>query len=92
MRRRKRLRRLGARKLRELEAAGAARTLVLWRARGVCERCGTLSRYRPLHPHHRLPRSRGGKDLLDNLSAVCFDCHRWIHDHPEKAKAEGWTR
>lgn len=42
------------------------------------------------HIHHRLPRSHGGKHLLDNLVASCFACHRHVHDHPAWAYDCGW--
>lgn len=43
-----------------------------------------------LHAHHRKLRTRGGKDSLENLLAVAFDCHEWIHSHPHEAGAGGW--
>jgi hypothetical protein len=59
-------------------------------ARGVCKGCGRRPRHK-LHPHHRLPRSRGGKNTKENLLALCFDCHCWVHDHPDEARIRGWT-
>jgi len=32
-----------------------------------------------LHCHHVTPRSKGGKDLLENLATVCLACHDRIH-------------
>lgn len=44
------------------------------------------------HPHHILPRSRGGKHAVENLLHVCAECHRWIHDNPSKAIMRGLLR
>jgi hypothetical protein len=40
--------------------------------------------------HHLAGRQ--GKRLLDfnNCLAVCFDCHRQIHDHPRWAREQGY--
>lgn len=46
----------------------------------------------PLHPHHILPRSRGGGDVLDNLVVLCAGHHQWVHEHPRIAKALGLLR
>lgn len=60
----------------------------LWaRSGGVCEVCRSAP---AVHPHHRLRRSQGGKNDLDNLLAVCAEDHRLIHDHPEYSYAQGW--
>jgi hypothetical protein len=42
------------------------------------------------HVHEKLTRARGG-DILDptNVLAVCFHCHRAIHDNPAWATAKG---
>ena len=42
--------------------------------------------------HHILPRSRGGKNEIDNLIPVCAMCHMWIHAHPAEAKKHGLLR
>lgn len=46
----------------------------------------------PLHPHHILPRSRGGKDELDNLVTLCAAHHQWTHLNPADAKRLGLLR
>lgn len=43
-----------------------------------------------LHPHHRLRRSQGGSDELENLVILCAQCHRFVHDYPEYAVLNGW--
>ena len=40
--------------------------------------------------HEPLTRARGGSILdPENSLAVCRECHRWIHDHPERSHALG---
>lgn len=53
----------------------------------TCERCMS----RPgLHIHHMA--GRDGELVIDykKMVAVCPDCHRWIHAHPEAAMRQGW--
>ncbi len=40
--------------------------------------------------HHR--KGRAGLLLCDvrYFTAVCWWCHRWIHDHPAEARKMGW--
>jgi 5-methylcytosine-specific restriction endonuclease McrA len=63
------------------------RPLVEARAGHRCEVCrhGCIDQI-----HHRLRRSQGGTNELDNLLAVCSDCHRVIHDHPSRSYESGW--
>jgi hypothetical protein len=65
---------------------------VLGRSRGFCERCGTPSH--DLALHHRKLRSRGGKDSVTNLVAICHGCHNLsttsIHLNPKRATETGW--
>jgi len=55
------------------------------RAHGLCEArldgCNGLME----HPHHRLLRKHGGPDTLACLVAVCWQCHRRIHDNPAES-------
>lgn len=39
--------------------------------------------------HHKLPRSRGGKNDRDNCFVCCNACHMWIHDHSEESRRLG---
>jgi 5-methylcytosine-specific restriction protein A len=32
-----------------------------------------------LESHHIKPRAEGGSDTIDNVSALCPNCHRKIH-------------
>lgn len=44
-----------------------------------------------LQVHHR--RGRIGDLMWDKryFLAVCHNCHRYLEDHPEQAKANGWS-
>lgn len=65
------------------------RPLVLMRAGWRCQRCGIgEGEWRdgfpvPLEAHHRLMRSQGGPDTLENLVSLCgpnpAGCHGWVH-------------
>jgi hypothetical protein len=58
-----------------------------------CQACGVLPIPRTARPacdiHHQ--RGRLGSLLMDTRfwSAVCRDCHNWIHANPAAAKAVG---
>jgi 5-methylcytosine-specific restriction endonuclease McrA len=68
-----------------------------------CKRCGSTKR---LTAHHKIPRTEGGADHLDNLKTVCDACHIKEHSDYNKSKREkynptddelremglGWTR
>jgi 5-methylcytosine-specific restriction endonuclease McrA len=43
-----------------------------------------------LDAHHRLPRSRGGRDEYDCLVSVHRRCHQAIHDRPAESYARGF--
>ena len=66
--------------------------MVLSRSRGFCERCQNPSH--DLALHHRKLKSRGGKDEVVNLVAVCHKCHNLgtysIHLNPKEATEKGW--
>lgn len=52
---------------------------------------------RATDPHHRITRKDGGRhgqakersDQLSDLVHSCRPCHRWVHDHPAKARDRG---
>jgi hypothetical protein len=68
-----------------------SRQAVSNRSSGWCE-AGKMGVCRIVaeHVHHKMLRSQGGTDELDNLLHVCTNCHTWIHAHPAKAVAFGW--
>ena len=67
---------------------------VMHRANWKCEAVDLphLCASRAEEPHHVLPRSRGGKDVLDNGLAVCAEAHRTIHSYPVHARELGYLR
>jgi hypothetical protein len=66
------------------EAWAGRRAQVLERARGRCERCGEGA---PVEVHH-LTYARLGHERLEDLAALCADCHRGAHP-PRARKAAG---
>lgn len=53
----------------------------------VCEVC---HKRHPLSVHHTRGRTGALRDTKEFFLAVCFKCHRWIHDNPEEARKRGW--
>jgi len=41
--------------------------------------CTVCGKYTDDAPHHREPKSRGGEDTIENLVAVCLQCHATYH-------------
>ena len=55
------------------------RRQVLRRDGFVCQSCGTGG---PLEVHHQQPLALGGSsDDIDNLEALCTDCHLQAHNY-----------
>jgi hypothetical protein len=68
----------------ELDAVTPA---LLERAGYRCEIC----RVAPIeHRHHRLRRSQGGTNELDNLLALCHTHHEYVHRNPAESYRQGW--
>ena len=69
------------------------RHLVWLRAGGCCERCGAALRS-GWPGHHRKRRSQGGPDTIENVVALCGDCHTdgpdAVHHRIEAARARGF--
>lgn len=69
--------------------ASELRQQVFARDNSACVLCGE-----PLRGvwecHHRQLRSRGGLDIVSNLIALDFACHRRIHGHPAWALEHGF--
>ena len=56
------------------------------RQKGRCLECGeSLFNDEELQVHHRLARSKGGKDTYSNLALVHLLCHQQIHAKTERA-------
>ena len=51
---------------------------------GVCNGCKTEFPFRIFEVDHRIPRSRGGTDHLDNLQLLCPSCNRIKGDRPQE--------
>jgi 5-methylcytosine-specific restriction protein A len=55
------------------------------RANGKCDCCGRLAPFNRddgtpfLETHHLIPLSEGGNDSIDNVCALCPNCHRMLH-------------
>jgi 5-methylcytosine-specific restriction endonuclease McrA len=49
------------------------RNAVLDRDGHECLRCGSTEK---LQIHHIIPYSRGGKDEMQNLATLCYECHK----------------
>jgi RNA-directed DNA polymerase len=67
--------------------AGRSRIEYFWKGQGGrCVVCGQPLRVeeRPWHLRHRLWRSHGGRDTLDNLELLHANCHRLIRRKAEK--------
>lgn len=62
----------------KLTAWRKVREAVLRRDRHKCRAC---QKGGPLDAHHILRRSLGGKDELNNLVALCRNCHTEVHGH-----------
>lgn len=59
----------------------------------VCEARVKCQGARTDHIHEPLTRARGGRtDDIENMLAVCWACHRWIHDNPREATERGFLR
>ena len=71
--------RLQARKRRaQQKIVRAVRAAVEARANYHCERCGCWCGDAG-HAHHCIPRSRGGKWTLENITYLCPACHQRAH-------------
>lgn len=48
----------------------------------TCKLCGWYAgpkERNKLHVHHKVPLSKGGRNVLSNLITLCQDCHSKIH-------------
>lgn len=56
------------------------------RANGICELCDNPAPFKDyygkpfLETHHVIFLSKGGEDSIDNVVAICPNCHRKIHN------------
>lgn len=76
-------------KLRETEFIAAEREC-LKRAKHICQaRVPDVCMVRAVTAHHLKLRSQGGGNELENLCAVCRDCHLFLHHNPAWAADNG---
>lgn len=73
----------------------AQRTQVMLRAGWCCERCGLgIHAGVEFSVHHRLPRGRGGRNVLSNLVLLCGSgvtgCHGQVESQRTAAYDTGW--
>lgn len=57
-------------------------TQVFRRDNYTCQDCGVRKPPEPriiLHTHHKIPASRGGPTVVDNLITLCLKCHAKFH-------------
>jgi RNA-directed DNA polymerase len=69
--------------------AGRGRIEYLWKEQqGRCMVCGQALQAdeQPWHIHHRVWRSRGGRETCENLDVLHANCHRQIHSESESLK------
>jgi len=53
----------------------------------TCQKCGFQDKTMvKIEAHHIIPLYLGGKDELDNLITLCFDCHHYAPDKPGEFK------
>jgi RNA-directed DNA polymerase len=73
---------------------GRGRIQYLWeRQKGRCPVCGQLLKEEEEgHMHHRVRRSHGGGDGLDNLELLHANCHRQRHSQGVGAEADCVSR
>jgi diadenosine tetraphosphate (Ap4A) HIT family hydrolase len=57
------------------DLSGNVRYEVFKRAGFRCELCGSPAQEKALEVDHILPRKHGGKDALENLQALCWQCN-----------------
>lgn len=64
------------------------REAVRERSGGVCERC----RRNPQQAVHHLTYERVGRELLEDLQAICTPCHEYLSGKAERDPLTGLTR
>jgi 5-methylcytosine-specific restriction endonuclease McrA len=58
--------------------------------RPICQRC-TNERSQDIH--ELKSRARGGSITdIENLVALCRNCHIWVTENPKKALEQGWLK
>ena len=63
--------------------SGTLRYEVLKSAKSRCELCGVPADERALEVDHIVPRSKGGRDEISNLQALCYRCNAMKRDRDD---------
>lgn len=68
----------------QYKRSGRMKKFALLRAKGKCELCRENGPFEYkesffLEGHHIIPLSRGGKNEIDNIAALCPNCHKKAH-------------
>ena len=69
---------------------GRSRIEFLWKVQeGRCVVCGQVLEIagEDCHIHHRIWRSQGGRETVDNLELLHANCHRQIHVQERRTQA-----
>lgn len=69
------IRKISAKKSKDIKEEVEIRKALWERCGGVCEMCGHNGYPFGLHPHEKVFRSRGGRMSLTNSVMLCNDCH-----------------
>lgn len=91
LRRKTPMRRMSAKRRRQIPLRRACIEAVRERSGGRCEVGAICCTGGHDHTHEIKPRSAGGS-ITDpaNCLAVCFPCHEAIHSRPNVARKAGW--
>lgn len=78
-----------ARENRPIEELKSKEKVLAKRQNGRCAHCRqSLFNGERLHKHHKVPRSRGGSDSLENLQLLHMFCHQQLHASPRVAAGD----
>lgn len=65
------------------------RAMILARDKHTCQYCKGKHKDPNLEVHHKIFRSRGGSDDLENLITLCHTCHKLLHKGKINPKFKG---
>ena len=57
------------------DAKQAQRLFFHWKQNGKCEYCGEVVGWKNMHIEHKTPKTKGGKETLENKCGVCGHCN-----------------
>jgi RNA-directed DNA polymerase len=54
-----------------------------------CSKCGCGNSWKnPLQRHHKIPKSKHGRDIKANIKILCLKCHKKQHEKLKVKKAK----